>query len=213
VSIGVTVSGLGDVFVPVRSSSGIVVRVVGADGTDRGVVVRDILNDPISVSRDGTLVYGALVDGVPRVFRLESPDAEPVTVTEQHAFLPSIEPSGERVAFYYTDEAGDFRIGVVGRESSELIWSTAAEPPSANGRLLLRRGELYLNIVPGDRANVWMLGLDGSAPRKITNFDDQILFEFALSDDGGTLAVARGPRVRDAVLIKNFPGSPTGVRG
>jgi Tol biopolymer transport system component len=211
VSLGVAVSGLGEIFVPVRSSAGVVVRALGADGTDRGIVVRDILNDPISVSRDGGLVYGALVDGVPRVFRLEPPGSEPVLVTERQAFVPSIEPSGERIAFYYIDENGEYRIGIAARGSSELIWSTPAEAPSANGRLLLREDGLYLNIIPNDRANVWMLRLDGTAPRKITSFDDQLVFDFALSDDGDTLAVARGPRLRDALLIKGFPGSPTGV--
>jgi len=134
-------------------------------------------------------------------------------VTGGLGLVPSIEPSGKRIAFYSIDEAERFRIDVVPRDGGEPIWSAPADPPNATSRLILREDGLFLNTMPGDRTNVWLLPLDGSAPRRITNFDDQNLFDFALSDDGRTLAVARGPRVRDAVLVKGFPGSPTEVHG
>jgi Tol biopolymer transport system component len=211
--LGVAVSGQGDVFLSVRTSAGIEIRVAGTDGTDKGVAVRDISNDTIAVARDGTLVYGSLVGGAPRLFRLDAVGASPVPVTGGSGFGSSIEPSGKRIAFYSVDEAGRYRIDVVPREGSEPIWSAPADPPNATSRLILREDRLFLNTMPGDRTNVWQLPLDGSAPRRITYFDDQNLFDFAFSDDGRTLAIARGPRVRDAVLIKGFPGSPTGVSG
>ncbi len=178
-----------------------------------GVAVRDVSNDSISVARDGTLVYGSLVGGAPRLFRLDAVGASPVPVTGGSGFGSSIEPLGQRIAFYSLDEAGRFRVDVVPREGGDPIWSAPADPPNATSRLILREDGLFLNTIPGDRTNVWQLPLDGSAPRRITNFDDQNLFDFAFSDDGRTLAVARGPRVRDAVLVKGFPGSPTGVSG
>jgi serine/threonine protein kinase/Tol biopolymer transport system component len=211
--LGMAVSGQGDVFFSVRTSAGIEIRVVGADGSDRGVAVRDVSNDSISVARDGTLVYGSLVGGAPRLFRLDAVGASPLSVTGGFGLVPSIEPSGKRIAFYSIDEAEQFRIDVVPRDGGEPIWSTPADPPNATSRLILREDGLFLNTMPGDRTNVWLLPLDGSAPRRTTNFDEQNLFDFALSDDGRTLAVARGPRVRDAVLVKGFPGSPTEVHG
>jgi hypothetical protein len=68
---------------------------------------------------------------------------------------------------------------------------------------------VYVNTMPGDRANVWFLPLDGRPARKITDFDDQQLFDFALSRDGQTLAVARG--ARDAQLITGFRGAGGGA--
>jgi serine/threonine protein kinase len=63
--------------------------------------------------------------------------------------------------------------------------------------------------VAGDRANVWFLPLDGKPGRKVTSFTDQLLFDFALSDDGERLLVARGPRLRDAQLITGFDVGPS----
>ena len=63
---------------------------------------------------------------------------------------------------------------------------------------------LYLNTVAGDRANVWFQPLDGKAARRITSFTDQLVFDFAISDDGESLLIARGPRLRDAQLITGF---------
>jgi hypothetical protein len=175
------------------------------------VLARDLWAGSTSVSRDGTLVYASLVGGAPRLFRLGASGGSPEPVTDRVAFRPDIDAPGQRIAFYYTDEGGRYRIGIVSRAGGEPIWSAPAEPPTNSSRLRLREDGLFVNTMPGDRGNVWQLPLDGSAPRKITAFDDQQLFDFALSEDGNTLAVARGPLVRDALLIKGFTGSPKGA--
>jgi Tol biopolymer transport system component len=206
--LGVAASGRGDVFMSVRARAGIEVRVIGVDGTSQRVAVRDLWAGSTSVSRDGTLVYATLVGGAPRLFRLPATGGKPEPVTDRVAFRPAIEPSGERIAFYYTDEAGRYRIGIVSRAGGEPIWSAPAEPPTNSSRLLLREDGLFVNTMPGDRGNVWQLPLDGSAPRKVTAFDEHLLFDFAISDDGHTLAAARGPLIRDALLIRGFTGAP-----
>lgn len=46
----------------------------------------------------------------------------------------------------------------------------------------------------------------------VTSFDDELLFDFAVSRDGGTLAVVRGPRIRDAQVITGFDTAGAGER-
>jgi hypothetical protein len=133
-----------------------------------------------------------------------------VPVTDRFAFRPAIDAGGRRIAFYYTDEAGRYRLGIVPVGGGGLAWSAPAEPPTNYSRLVLRDDGLYLNTMPGDRGNVWHLPLDGT-PKRITAFEDSLMFDFALSDDGRTLAVARGPLVRDALLIRGFAGSTAGT--
>jgi len=53
-------------------------------------------------------------------------------------------------------------------------------------------------------ANLWLQPIDGSAPRQLTHFSSQMIFDFALSRDGKRLAISRGARTSDAVLIRNF---------
>jgi serine/threonine protein kinase len=50
--------------------------------------------------------------------------------------------------------------------------------------------------------NIWSAPLDGKPPRKITNFDSDVIFAFDVSPDN-RLIVVRGKWMSDAVLIKN----------
>jgi hypothetical protein len=63
---------------------------------------------------------------------------------------------------------------------------------------------VYLDTVKNGRANVWLQPLDGGPLRRVTDFDDQTVYSFALSRDERTLAVARGPLLRDAQMITGF---------
>lgn len=49
--------------------------------------------------------------------------------------------------------------------------------------------------------NLWVLPLDGKQPRQITHFNTQLIFDFSPSPDGKNIAMARGTRSTDVVLI------------
>jgi Tol biopolymer transport system component len=204
----------GRLFWAVRGRSGVEIRFGAADGSgpQTGVPIPDARFDPFGITRDGrSLVLGALVGGVPRLIRAGIDGAGAAPLSERPAFVPSVDLGGKRVAFYYLDDEDRFRLGVSSLDGGPLTASLPAEPPSASSRLVLVGDGVYVNTMPGDRANVWFLPLDGRPARKITDFDDQQLFDFALSRDGQTLAVARGPRVRDAQLITGFRGAGGGA--
>ena len=51
--------------------------------------------------------------------------------------------------------------------------------------------------------------LDGSAPSQVTHFTEHEIFDFSVSHDGRWIALSRGTRSSDVVLIKNaIPVSP-----
>jgi len=208
--LGVEAAGSGEIYYRIRNRSGVEIRVLEAGGSAPRVAVSGVANESIDVSRDGTLVYGAYVNGQHGLYRLAPGGADPVRITELNAILPSIDPTGERIAFYYSDADDRFRLGVVTAKDGELIWSSGVASPGVFTRLHLREEGLYLTNMTGDRANVWLKPLDGSDPRRLTDFDDQRIWDFAVSNDSRTLAVARGRRDRDAVLIRGFRGSATG---
>jgi Tol biopolymer transport system component len=75
-------------------------------------------------------------------------------------------------------------------------------PPGSGGFHFSPDGK-SLALVVGEAGvdNIWMLPLDGSKPRKLTNFTSQSIQDFRWSADGKDLAVARFSNVSDAVLL------------
>jgi Tol biopolymer transport system component len=64
------------------------------------------------------------------------------------------------------------------------------------------RGYAY---VDGSGTNIWIQPLDGTAPRRLTQFEDQIITSFAWSPDGSQLAVVRARETSDLVLLRGTP--------
>jgi len=195
----------GTVYYVARTRAGTEIRATSKDGSSSRVVARDARFETIGVAPDASFVaFGSMVEGVPRLFRVAPAGGEARPLVDVPAFSPSLDPSGRLVAYYHRDGEGRFRLGVSPTDGGPRTFDTPIEPPAAQSRLVLRDDGVYLNTLPGDRANVWLQPLDGSAARKLTSFQDQLLFDFAVSRDGATLAVARGPRLRDAQLITGF---------
>jgi Tol biopolymer transport system component len=63
---------------------------------------------------------------------------------------------------------------------------------------------LWFSGVVGDRSNVYEQPLDGSPPRKLTNFHELIAANFVPLPDGKSLSVVRIDLIRDAVLLTGF---------
>ncbi|HYN41981.1 MAG TPA: protein kinase, partial [Thermoanaerobaculia bacterium] len=195
----------GTIYFVVRGKAGVEIHALDRGGSSSRVVVRDAFFAPFEVSRDGRfLIYSALQKGVPRLVRVASDGSHPRPVFDGPAYRPALLPSGTRVAFYFVDSTEKARLGICSVEGGPLLLDVPIEPPGTNARLVLRDEGVYLNTVPGDRSNVWLLPTGGGPARKLTAWDDQLLFDFAVSRDGSTLAAARGPRLRDAQKITGF---------
>ena len=196
----------GAVFFVARGRDGFEIRSFRQGESTSRIVARDAaMVAPIDVARDGSfVVYSAMVNGIPRVVRVRSDGSDPRPLFAGPAFRPALHPSGKSVAFYHLDPSEKPRLGVCSVEGGPLLLDVPAELPSVSARLVLRDEGIYLNVVPGDRANVWLLPAGGGDLRQVTSWEDGVLFDFALSRDGASLAVARGPRLRDALLVTGF---------
>jgi Tol biopolymer transport system component len=193
---------------------GVALKVAGMDGSPPRTLATDVRREAIASSSDGNvLAFSALVDGTPHVFTTGLDGKRREQVTALLSFAPAVDPEGRRVAYYYVAD-GLFRIGVsrVGGGAA-LLADLPAEAPSANSRLQLVGDGIYVNTVRGDRANVWFQPLDGSPARRLTSFDDQLLFDFAVSADASMLAIVRGTRLRDAQAITGFDGRSAQAAG
>ena len=195
----------GTVYHVASSRSGVEIRAVPGDGSSPRILARDVRADVISASRDGkSVVFSAFVEGVPHLFRVGRDGGGRRQISTAPSIVPSIDPPGQRVAFYYRAADGRFRIGVTSIDGGPLLADLPAEPPAVDSRLALIGDGVYVNTMPDDRANLWLRPLNGGPAVRVTSFEDQLLFGFAISRDATTLALVRGLRLRDAQLITGF---------
>jgi Tol biopolymer transport system component/DNA-binding winged helix-turn-helix (wHTH) protein len=155
------------------------------------------------VSADGRWVYCTNADAAPSAIERVSIDGgEPQRVSDAHsASIPAISPDGTLLAFNRYDEKGSrtalmpagggkVRTLDIGGERGVARWS-------ADGRTLIY-------VKPATVANLWMQPVGGGAPRPLTHFDQQHIWNFAVAPDGKNLALSRGSSLNDVVLLSRF---------
>jgi Tol biopolymer transport system component len=194
----------GAIYYVLRRPRSVEIRAVSGDGGSPRTVVSDARFDRFSLLPDGGVLFSRSVGGAPRLFRAAPGGGEATPIVEGVAFMPAADPAGKRVAYYFFDSKNQFRVGISDLETGKRLHDFLAEPVTSNSRLILRDEGVYLNTVTGDRANVWLQPLDGKPAKKITNYEDQLLFEFDLAPEGDAMLVVRGPRVRNAQIIRGF---------
>jgi Tol biopolymer transport system component len=132
---------------------------------------------------------------------------EKVQVTKTFSGQPAISPDGKWLAYFGIQDLGQrgmFLVPFTGGEPVKFFNHgdfpriTRSFQWSPDGK-----GVLY-ELTQGGASNLWQQPINGGAPKQVTHFSDLRIFSFAWSHDGKTLAVARGPVSRDAVLIGHF---------
>ena len=60
----------------------------------------------------------------------------------------------------------------------------------------------------GGVSNIWIQPLDGGPRQQLTNFSSDLIFYYDWSPDGKKLALARGSKTSDVVLIRDMTNVP-----
>ncbi len=79
-------------------------------------------------------------------------------------------------------------------------------PALPNADIQWTPGGEALAYVDGTGNNVWIQPIDGGPAHALTHFTDQTIFAFGWSPDGKRLALSRGVRSSDIVLLKGIDG-------
>ena len=167
-------------------------------------------------SPDGTWFVGltfpkrsSVADFSPgRLTRIERASGQRQALFEDAAIAPAISPDGKRIAFLYgpgmapEDSFTAPRIGILPAVGGTLEKSFAL-PSSA--RALIRwtpdgRSVAYVDR-QGSTENIWLQPVKGDKPKQLTHFSEGLIFNFAWSRDGKSLALARGSQPTDAVMF------------
>src|SRR4029079_18455358 len=118
---------------------------------------------------------------------------------------PALSPDGKFVAYFIREKGKPLKLGIVSIDGGEPT-KTIELPTTTNSDAGLSwnktgTGVLFVNTL-GTTSNVWTQPLDGAKPTPLTSFKEFQIAAFALNAEGNRLAIARGSRNRDIVLIK-----------
>lgn len=157
-------------------------------------------------SPDGKWVfYSSIFEGKGMLYKVPIDGGEPIRLFDKDAGFPAVSPDGKLVALVYWDEqVKTRRAGVISAETGQLLkvfdfghyWNIVRW--TLDGRAVA-----YIKT-EGDVSNIWAQPLDGGKAVQLTDFKSELIFNFAWSNDGKQLAVARGNETSDIVLIRDL---------
>ncbi len=179
-----------------------------SDGQNKRRVVKG--NDAAIVlgsANEDWIFYTSRKDGKLRIWKESLKDGKEVQLTNVESSTPVISPDNKRVAYFIREKAKPLKIGIISTEGGEP--GKTFELPSTTkfqaGLAWNKTGdEIFFVNTLGTTSNVWTQPLDGTKPNPLTDFKEFQIANFALNAEGNRLAIARGSRNRNVVLIKNM---------
>jgi serine/threonine protein kinase/Tol biopolymer transport system component len=188
-------------FLSLRSKTWQVWR-VDADGSHPKQLTEESGVTSFSVTPDGrSVIYDPFTSNIMKVPVDAGPPTKVLDVTGE--FGSQVSPDGKLLA-YIIQQAETKRMQLVvtafdsGAPLKTFDLPLTTQVPffwSADSRALI-----YIDM-RGGVSNLWRQALDGSAPKQITDFKSDLIYQFAYSPDGRALALARGNTTLDAVII------------
>jgi serine/threonine protein kinase len=185
------------------------------NGSDQKQLTQETGGVPTySVSHDGHwVIYDSFMGGIHKV-SLNGGGLPQVVIAKGSFHYPQVSPDGKLLAYFFDDEQTQRpKIGIIKFDDGALVkiidLPLSAAPGSSSSVDLFYRGWhwspdgralVYIKTL-GGVSNLWSQPIDGGAAKQITNFKSDRILTFAYSWDGRQLALARGSRTSDAVLI------------
>ncbi len=147
------------------------------------------------------VVYTALNNGKPIVLKVPVEGGEPLPLTEQPAQRPLVSPDGKYIACIFRG-----MISIIPFDGGEPVKTFDKIPivyPQIVRWMPDSRALAYLDV-QGGITNIWSQPINGGPPKQVTNFKEDLIFRFAWSQDGRTLACERGTEINDIILVSDF---------
>ena len=153
------------------------------------------------------VVYTSRAEGKFRIWKAPLKGGDPVKLTDVDSISPVISSDGRLVAYFIREKGKPLRVGIISIDGGAPL-KTFELPATTNSDAGIAwnkagNGILFVNTL-GTTSNIWTQPLDGAKPTPLTAFKEFQIAQFALNPEGNRLAVARGSRNRDIVLIKNL---------
>jgi Tol biopolymer transport system component/DNA-binding winged helix-turn-helix (wHTH) protein len=205
----VSPDGRSVVFVSTRDGEIAHIWRMNIDGGDQRRLTNQGGEGTPSFTPDGRWVVYSASDGI---WKVPADGGQPVQISGGYLHTPSLSPDGSLIACIYRDEKAEGAAKLV--DKIAIVPFSGGSPvkvmdePEANSSATIRwttNGRaLYYVATRYGVSNLWTLPLDGTAPRAVTNFNFDLVFNFAWSRDNKQLALARGTTAEHVVLVSDF---------
>jgi Tol biopolymer transport system component len=160
-----------------------------------------------SIAPDGQwVIYGSVQGDEPVLMKVPSQGGAEVKLTDYNADDPAVSPDGKWIACVHIPHPGAPASLAIVPMAGGLPIRTFPLPESAVAPPLVwtrdSRAVAFINNANGV-GNIWQQPVDGGPATPLTHFNTDQIFSFQWSRDG-RLALSRGTRTTDAVVIHNF---------
>jgi serine/threonine protein kinase len=179
-----------------------------SDGQNvRRVVEETNLAFAAASANEDWVVYTSRAGGIFRIWKAPLKGGDAVKLTDVDSISPVISRDGKSVAYFIREKGKPLKLGIISINGGEPL-KTFELPATTNTDAGIAwnktaNGILFVNTL-GTTSNIWTQPLDGAKPTALTAFKEFQISHFALNQKGTRLAVARGSRNQDIVLIKNL---------
>lgn len=203
-----SVGGDAITYLSVVKPSGLTFFQMDADGQNKRRVVKeaDAAFSAASANEDW-LVYTSSKEGKLRILKVPLKGGDPLQLTNIDSSTPVISNDGKWVAYFIREKGKPVKLGIISIDGGEPIKSfDVPDTTNIQAGIAWNKNDdaiLFVNKL-GTISNIWTQTLDGKTPKPMTNFKEFQIAAFALNPEGTRLAIARGSRNRDVVLIKNL---------
>lgn len=173
----------------------------------RRVVPEDRCAFAAASANEDWVVYTSLGAGKPRIWKAPLKGGVAVKLTDVDSISPVISRDGKSVAYFVNEKGKPLKLGIVSIDGGDPLKIIELPATTNTGAGIAwnktGNGILFVNT-RGTTSNTWTQPLDGTKPTPLTAFKEFQIAQFALNPEGNRLAIARGSRNRDIVLIKNL---------
>ena len=163
---------------------------------------------------DNQVIFFSGAEGQTSVWKVPISGENPVRLTNYTSTTQAVSPTDGKIAIGFFDKAKPERprtavIAPDGGAPIKVFDFPEFFGTLSNGYYGQRiawtvdgKALTYLDTKDGV-SNIWAQPIDGSPKRQLTNFKADLIFNYAWSRDGKKLALARGSKTSDVVLIRD----------
>jgi serine/threonine protein kinase/Tol biopolymer transport system component len=140
------------------------------------------------------------------VWKVGIDGGQPEQLTEKFSFSPAISPDGKQIACsYLEDQNSPAKLAILPAQGGPALKTFPLAGQAGTNLSWNPDGSAIVYVVTsGGVSNLWAQPVNGTQRKQLTNFTSDRIFWFHFSRDGKQLALSRGSRTSDVVLISNL---------